>query len=75
MPWSCPKPSFSHPSGWFPHRLESEDHAMPWFCPKPSFLSFLIAWDLGFKGVSSSAEPLELSLRLTLPSVAPSQEA
>ena len=29
--------TFSHPSSWFPHRLESEDHAMLWFCPKLSF--------------------------------------
>ena len=21
-------------SSWFPHRFESEDHAIPWFCPK-----------------------------------------
>ena len=56
MPWFCPKLSFPHPSSWFPHMLESEDHAMPWFCPKPSFS---LAWDLGFRGVSSSAKPLE----------------
>ena len=24
-------------STWFPHRLESEDHARPWFCPKLFF--------------------------------------
>uniref|UniRef100_A0A7N2MTV7 BED-type domain-containing protein n=1 Tax=Quercus lobata TaxID=97700 RepID=A0A7N2MTV7_QUELO len=56
MPWFCPKPSFPHPGSWFPQRLESVDHAMPWFCPKPSFL---FVWDLGFRGVSSSAKPLE----------------
>ena len=72
MPWFCPKPSFPHPSSWFPHRLESEDHAMLWFCPKPSFL---FALDLGFRGVRSSTKPLELSVRLTLPSVAPRLEA
>ena len=21
-------------SSWFPHRFESEDHAIPWLCPK-----------------------------------------
>ena len=40
----------------FPHRLESEDYAMPWFCPKPSFP---LAWALGFRGIISSAKPLE----------------
>ena len=66
------KTQFSHPGSWFPHRLESEDYAMPWFCPKPSFL---LALELGFKGVSSSAKPLEPSKRLTLANVAPSQES
>ena len=56
MPWFCPKPSFPHPGSWFSHRLESEDYAMPWFYSKPSFL---FAWDFGFRGVSSSAKPLE----------------
>ena len=28
---------------WFPHRLESEDHARPWFCPK-LVVSFLSIW-------------------------------
>ena len=27
---------------WFPHRLESEDHARPWFCPK--LMLFLCTW-------------------------------
>src|SRR6266702_4409149 len=26
--------TFSYPSIWFPHWLESEDHTRPWFCPK-----------------------------------------
>ena len=25
-------------SSWFPHRFESENHAIPWFCPKLRFL-------------------------------------
>ena len=29
-------------SSWFPHRFESEDHAVPWFCPKLRFL--LSSW-------------------------------
>ena len=61
MPWFCPKPSFPHLGSWFSHRLESEDYAMPWFCPKPSFL---FAWDLGFRGGSSSAKPLEFILTI-----------
>ena len=28
---------------WFPHRLESEDHARPWFCPK-LFVFLLCTW-------------------------------
>ena len=24
-------------SSWFPHRFESEDHAIPWFCQKLRF--------------------------------------
>ena len=37
---------------WFPHRLESEDHARPWFCPTLVIFIFFI---LGF--------PIGLSLR------------
>ena len=33
-PWFCPKLIVFLLSTWFPHRLESEDHARPWFCPK-----------------------------------------
>ena len=32
------KTQFYHPSSWFPHRFESEDHTIHWFCPKLSFL-------------------------------------
>ena len=38
---------FSHPSSWFPHKLESEDHAMPWFCPKPSFCIQVVGFPIG----------------------------
>ena len=38
---------FSPLSSWFPHRLESEDHAMPWFCPKPSFLLQVVGFPTG----------------------------
>ena len=39
--------SFSHPSSWFPHRFESEDHTIPWFCPKLSFLIQVVGFPIG----------------------------
>ena len=30
---------------WFPHRLESEDHARPWFCPELVIIKIFV---LGF---------------------------
>ena len=39
--------TFSYPSIWFPHRLESEDHARPRFCPA---LVLNRAWATGWLG-------------------------
>ena len=37
----------SHPGSWFPHRLESKDHALPCFCPKLSFLIQVVGFPIG----------------------------
>ena len=34
-------------SSWFPHRFESEDHAIPWFCPKLRFLLKVVGFPIG----------------------------
>ena len=45
-------------SSWFPHRFESEDHAIPWFYPKLSFFKFgeispsAKVWDIGLGGLA-----------------------
>ena len=66
-------------SSWFPHRFESENHAIPWFCPKLDFYNwgnYPPGYGVGpwFKGTRSSAKPLEPSVLLTLQSAAPSEE-
>ena len=44
-------------SSWFPHRFESEDHAIPWFCPK-------LRYFFKFGGISPSAKVRDVDLRL-----------
>ena len=44
-------------SSWFPHRLESEDHAIPWFCLK-------LRYFFKFGGISPSAKVWDVDLTL-----------
>ena len=32
---------------WFPHRLESVDHARPWFCPKLMMIFYVLGFPIG----------------------------
>ena len=57
-------------SSWFPYRFESEDHVIPWFCQKLDFDKYDYGVGPWFKGISSSAKPLEPSVLLTLRSAA-----
>ena len=47
-------------SSWFPHRFESEGHAIPWFCPKLRIF-------FKFGGISSSAKVWDIDLTLEAP--------
>ena len=59
-------------SSWFPHRFESEDHAILWFCQKLDFDKFDYGVGPWFRGISNSAKPLEPFVLLTLRGAAPS---
>ena len=56
--------TFSYPSIWFPHRLESEDHARPRFCPRALVLNW--AWAANLLGPQIRGYFRSLRLRGTL---------